>query len=434
MEPRTPIRLILVGSGNRGRQYAQFAAETGLAAVVAVAEPVARRRAEAQHAHGIPAADAVVDWRELAAREPFADAVIVATQDAAHHEAAVAFLRRGYHVLVEKPMATSEADAAEMVAAAEAAGRMLAVCHVMRYTPYTRALKRLLAGGMLGDVVSVDHFEPVGWWHQAHSYVRGNWRREDLGSPMLLAKSVHDIDWLDFVIGKPARRVASFGSLYHFRPENRPAEAADNCLDCPLEHVCPYSAPRLYLGALGNPARERWPLSTVTDARTPEGVREALREGPYGRCVYASDNDVVDHQVVSIEYEGGTTAAFTMSAFSPFGFRKTRIGGTHGYVEGDGRLLTVTDFRTSERHTIETAAEGENGAAGGHGGGDRGLIDAFLASVRVGEPAQGLAGAAESFRSHQLTWAAERARLEGRVLDVVYTPAGGAAAAAASFA
>jgi len=422
MTSHTPVRIIIIGAGNRGAQYARFAADTGLASIVAIAEPVITRRVAAQREHDVPAQDAVVDWHELAAREPFADAVIIATLDADHHEAAVAFLQRGYHVLVEKPMATSEADAAEMVAAAHANDRMLAVCHVMRYTPYTRALARLLASGLLGELVSVDHFEPVGWWHHAHSYVRGNWRREDLGSPMLLAKSVHDIDWLDYVIGRPAKRVSSFGSLQHFRPENRPEGAADNCLDCPVEHTCPYSAPRLYLGALGNPARERWPLSAVTDARTPEGIRDALRTGPYGRCVYASDNDVVDHQVVSIEYEGGTTASFTMSAFSPFGFRKTRIGGTHGYVEGDGRVLNVTDFRTSERHTIETLPEGTNGAAGGHGGGDRGLIDAFVASVVAGEPTHGLASAEDSFRSHQLTWAAERARLEGRVIDLTTSP------------
>ncbi len=418
MKINTPVRLILVGAGNRGTQYARYAVETGLAHIVAVAEPVLTRRVQTQQAHGIPNDDAVVDWRDLAAREQFADAVIVTTQDADHHEATVAFLREGYHVLVEKPMATSEADAAEMVDAARANDRMLAVCHVMRYTPYTRALTRLIDSGLLGDLVSVDHFEPVGWWHQAHSYVRGNWRREDLGSPMLLAKSVHDIDWLDFIIDRPAERVSSFGGLYHFTAENRPPEAADNCLDCPLEPVCPYSAPRLYLGALGNPARERWPLSTVTDARTPEGIRAALRDGPYGRCVYASDNDVVDHQVVSIQYEGGATASFTMSAFSPFGFRKTRIGGTHGYVEGDGRTLNVTDFRTSERHTIETVPEGDNGAAGGHGGGDRGLIDAFIASLVAGSPSQGLASPEDSFRSHQLTWAAERARVEGRVIDL----------------
>jgi hypothetical protein len=169
---------------------------------------------------------------------------------------------------------------------------------------------------------------------------------------MLLAKCVHDIDWLSHLIGRPARRVSSFGGLYHFRADQRPDDAADQCLDCVLQESCPYSAPKIYLPCLGDHGWERWPLRTVTSDLTVEGVLAALRDGPYGRCVYACDNDVVDHQVVSIEYEGGITASFTATAFTGYQFRRTKLFGTHGCIEGDGKVLDLLDFRTGRRERV----------------------------------------------------------------------------------
>ena len=355
--------------------------------------------------------------------------MVIATQDTEHAEPAAALAEIGYHVLLEKPMAATEPDATRIVEAARTAGVVLAVCHVLRYTPYARRLGRILDSGLLGDVVTVEHLEPVGWWHQAHSYVRGAWGREAESSPMLLAKSVHDIDWLNHIVGRPASRVASFGGLHHFRPERRPDGAADNCLDCPVEPTCPYSAPRLYLGCLGNPALEAWPLSTVTEARTPDGVIDALRSSRYGRCVYAGDNDVVDHQVVSIEYDNGTTASFTMTGFTAPRPRQTRICGSHGFLEGDGRELYVTDFRTGDRQTVGGARDTTVDAASGHGGGDRGIVDAFLDAVGRGD-ASALTSPEESLESHRVAWAAERARREHRVVEI--TPAARPTAAAAA--
>jgi predicted dehydrogenase len=189
----------------------------------------------------------------------------------------------------------------------------------------------VVVDGRLGEIVGVEHLEPVGWWHFAHSFVRGNWRRLDGSGPMLLTKSCHDLDWLRYIVGRSAVAVASRGGLHHFTPANRPAGAADRCLDCAVEPTCPYSAVRLYVGSLGDPVRERWPLSIVTTDLTEAGMRQALRDGPYGRCVYSCDNDVVDHQVVTVDFEGGVTATLTVSAFTPMGRRRTRIMGTPGY-------------------------------------------------------------------------------------------------------
>lgn len=414
--PGEPSRLVIVGAGNRGSTYARLATASGRATVVAVAEPREARRTALAAELGVDAADCVADWRELAARPRFADAVTVTTLDGDHVEPAVAFAERGYHLLLEKPMATSEEDCLRIVDAVERAGVTCAVCHVMRYTPYSGALRTVLDAGRIGDVVGVEHLEPVGWWHHAHSFVRGNWHRSEVG-PMLMTKSCHDIDWLASVVGRRVTRVSSFGALHHFRPENAPTGATERCLDCPAERTCPYSARKIYLDRTPD-ERRRWPVSVVSLDPSDEALTRELREGPYGRCVYSGDNDVVDHQVVSLEYEGGATASFTMTAFAEHIHRKTRIFGTHGRIEGDGVHLSVLDFRDGTTETIDTGAGVDASAAGGHGGGDGGIVAAFLDALTTGEPSHILTSPRDSLASHRVVWAAERARHTGAVVTL----------------
>jgi len=413
-----PVSLVVIGAGQRGTGYARWARRhPDRASVLAVAEPHELRRTRFAAEHGIPAQYAAAGWRELAGRGRLADAVLICTQDRMHAEPAEAFAALGYHVLLEKPMAPDEAACRRIVTAIEQAGVMLAVGHVMRYTPYTRAVTEIVASGQLGDIMSVQHLEPVGFWHQAHSYVRGHWRRSDLATSMLMAKSCHDLDWLQHVLGRPPLRVSSFGSLTHFTAANRPAGAADRCVDCPVEASCPYSAPRLYRGLL-EAGEHRWPLSVVVDDYTSAALDEALRRGPYGRCVYACDNDAVDHQVVALEFPGGATATFTMTAFSQAGHRRTRLFGTRGELTGDGETIRVYDFLTRAERLITPAPAGGMDAAGGHGGGDAGLMDAFTAAVATGNRDLIMSGPGESLASHLAVFAAERARLNGTVETV----------------
>jgi predicted dehydrogenase len=374
---------------------------------------VAYKRNAVAVAHGLPPERVFTSWRELAASPRLADAAIVATQDSEHLEPAMVLADKGYHLLVEKPLAPTEADCRTLVAAVRKAGILFAVCHVLRYRPYTRLLKEVVDAGRIGDVVSVQHLEPVGYWHQAHSFVRGNWRRTDQASFMLLAKSVHDIDWLRHVVGRPIRRVSSFGSLRHFRPEHRPVGAAARCLDCAVEPTCAYSAPRLYLGMVRE-GRTGWPVRVLTDDLTEAGVRAALRDGPYGRCVYDCDNDVVDHQVVAMEFGGGVTGTFTMTAFTPMADRRTQIFGTRGCLDGDGSRLSIVDFVTDSTEELSVAASGIS-SGDGHGGGDYGLMDAFTSAVARNDPAPILSGAEESLETHLAVFAAERSRLTGTV-------------------
>jgi predicted dehydrogenase len=230
---------------------------------------------------------------------------------------------------------------------------------------------------------------------------------------MLMAKSCHDLDWICHLLERPCIQVASFGGLRHFRPENRPAEAAPRCSECRLEADCPFSARRIYAALQ---AEGQWGriLNSVSSDPSPAALESALRHGPYGRCVYACDNDVVDHQVVAMEFAGGITAGFTMTAFTPQMERCTYIGGTLGCIRGDGCGFTVHDYRTGNetRHDCATDAQAR---ADRHGGGDVGLMENFIMAVAAGRPDLVLSNANATLASHRLVFAAETSRLTGKI-------------------
>ncbi len=411
-----PVRLIVIGAGSRGNAYSDWALRNpSRARVVAVAEPRSIWRERFAARHSLPPAACHADWRDIPSSEPAADAVLLTTPDALHVDPAVALAARGYHLLLEKPMATTAEDCRRIVEAVEQAGIICAVCHVLRYTAYTRRLKSLLDEGVVGDIVSLRHLEPVGYWHQAHSFVRGNWRNEAESAFMLLAKSCHDLDWLRHIVGSPCRSVSSFGNLKHFTPANRPAGAADRCLDCELADSCPYAAQKIY-GQRLEQGHQGWPLDVLMTQVTPDNLEQTLREGPYGHCVYNCDNDVVDHQVVNLEYANGTTAAFTMTAFNRARARQTDIFGTRGEINGDGRYLRLFDFLTDRTTEIDTADE--QTAVSGHGGGDWELMTAFIDAVSHKDPGRVPTGPRESLETHLTIFAAERSRLEKRTIHL----------------
>lgn len=388
-----PITVAIVGAGGRGRAYGTWIAEhPDRAQVVAVADPRDDRRAEFAAKHGIPAERQFTGWQELHAAGQVATAATITTQDKDHLAPAVALAQQGYHLLLEKPIAPTAPECVELVDAVQGTGVLAAVCHVLRYTPYTDVLKNVIDAGRIGEIVDVQHLEPVGYWHIAHSYVRGNWRNEGMSSSMLLSKSCHDIDWLRYLVGRPIERVSSFGSLTHFRVDRAPAGAGERCTDCVIEPSCPYSAVRIY---------------------GRRGLPDGGLDGQYGRCVYRCDNDVVDHQVVNLEFAGGVTSSVTICGFTKQTHRQTRVHGTHGSAECDGEIVTVYDFLTEQTERIDVPP-GESG----HGGGDAGLMTAFTETVATGDRTHIRSGLLESLETHLAVFAAEAARHRRTVEEV----------------
>jgi predicted dehydrogenase len=412
-----PPTFALVGAGNRGADvYAAYLLRHPEAGrLVAAADPDPVRLDRVASAHALPNERRYPDADALFAAGRLADVLVIATPDAAHVESAERGLALGYHLLLEKPLAPNLAGVHRIAAAARAHETSVTVAHVLRYTPFFRTIKRVLDEGRLGRLVNVDHVEHIGYWHFAHSYVRGNWRSEASSSPMILAKACHDLDVLRWLIDAPCRTLASFGSLRHFRPEEAPPGAGERCLACDVERDCPYSALRIYLERFAD--TDGWPISVITSDPSTEGRLEALRSGPYGRCVYRCDNDVVDHQVTALSFENGVTAALTVHAFSEANTRTITLHGSHGELHGrldDGRL-TLHDFVRGTSEDLSVRHD-----HGRHAGGDDGLMRDLTGRLREslagGAPPASPTSWEASLESHLMAFAAERSRRDGRVV------------------
>lgn len=401
-----PLKIAIIGAGNRGlRTYGQYILEHPEdARVVAVAEPRAWYREEAKRLHRIPEEHVFSDWRELLAQPRLADAVIIATPDQQHVAPTVTAAQKGYDILLEKPMAVSEEDCQLIISTVKDHDILLSVCHVLRYTPFYQKVRQIIEEGELGDIVTLRHFEQIGFWNFAHAFVRGNWSNAEQSAPLILAKSCHDMDILCYLLGQRCTHISSFGSLSHFKAENLPPGAAQRCLDCQI--TCPYSAKDFYLSRL-HAGKTGWPLNTITADVSEEGVLKALRESPYGRCVYQSENTVVDHQVVALQFEGGSTATYTVTAFTTEEHRSIEVYGTHGELRGNDRHIEVRLFDGTEQQlSFEPQM---NTTRTGHMGGDSGLMRDFLNSVRTREAT--ISGPESAFDSHRMAFAAERSRL-----------------------
>jgi len=419
------VDLVMIGAGLRGMfSYGRFAQQADVR-FVAVVEPIESRRLAFAEWHDVAPRScfASVDEWLAAPQRPKAHGVIVATPDDSHVGPAVAALEAGYHVLVEKPMAQTLAECRMLVDVADRCDRQLHVCHVLRYTPFFRAIREIVSSGRIGQVVTVDHRENVDARHMAHSYVRGAYRRADESNPMLLAKSCHDLDLLHWILDDPVVALSSFGSLLHFGPQSVGPEIPDRCTDgCPIEATCAFSALRAYAPPQPVDGPEIALLTQffpLTDPPTfdPESRRAALATSPFGRCVYRCDNDVVDHQVVAMRLSSGASVTFAMHGHSHAEGRTMRYDGTRATLRATFTAdpeITICDHGSDQVERVEV----DQGSSLDHGGGDLGVLRAFAASIR-GDLAGGLTSDAQtSMASHILGWAAEHARTTGTVVDV----------------
>lgn len=407
------VTSILIGAGLRGGYvYSQYALDhPDEFQVVAVAEPDKERRELFAAKHHISAELCFESYEELLKKEKMADCAMVCTQDKMHYEPVVMAMEKGYHVLCEKPMSPDKEEIIKMGEMAKKYNRILSVCHVLRYSPFFSKLKELLETGRIGRLMTIQHMEEVGYWHHAHSFVRGNWRNSEESSPMILQKCCHDMDIMLWLADSSCESISSFGELTYFKEENAPEGAPAYCLDgCPHREECAFYAPRFYLE---HPkAIEDGLVYAVTDPADTPHVLKALEKGPYGRCVFHCDNTVVDHQTVDIKFENQVTASFLMTAFTNQCARRIRLMGTKGEIKGDmdAGIIELTDFVSGNQEKIQLHTP-----AKGHNGSDMSMMHDFVRMV--GEGKKGKTDASVSGESHLMALAAEAARKTEQVIE-----------------
>ena len=413
-----PVTFAICGCGSRGLEaYASYQkVHPERMQIVAGADCRPGRLALLREWYGVAEDRCFASDGELLSQPKLADVMLIATQDRQHVPAALRALEKGYHVLLEKPISPDLGECLQLRRKAHETGRIVVVCHVLRYTPFYSVLHDLVRRGEIGKLETIDAVEHVGYWHYAHSFVRGNWRRSDETSPMILAKSCHDMDILRWLAGERCLKVQSFGALDHFRAENAPAGAGKRCLtDCACREACLYDAEKIYITGQHcgiRSGKTGWPNNVVTGGPpTEESLREALRTGPYGRCVYRCDNDVVDHQTVNMAFEGNIHATFTMTAFTEQCRRTIKLTGTLGEIEGDLETNALTVRRFGQPEEVICLNDQKSEFAG-HGGGDAGLAEQLCDLIESGQ-SDSLTGIDASVESHVMALAAEASRLKG---------------------
>lgn len=405
----------VLGAGNRGREsYGRYIREhPGKIEAVAVAEPDQDRREMFAEEHNLSPEQKFSGWRELLTEDRLAEGIIISTLDTMHVQPAVRALQKGYDILLEKPIAPNLEGIRKIYRKYQETDGTILVGHVLRYTRFFRKLKELLDSNAVGDVRFVDLIENIGFYHFAHSFVRGNWRNTDVAAPIILAKSCHDLDILHWLLGNRTELLSSHASQEVFREESRPDGAADRCLDCSIESECPYSARKIYLR---DSEGSEWPASVITTNPSYEGRMKALKEGPYGRCVWNCDNNVPEVQRVSMTQKDNTEVNFTLTAFSREITRTIKIFGSRGEIRANFDQGTIRLYRFDEHvESIDIEAR-----SGGHSGGDTGIMDQYVEVLERGEDANGgwATSLEESIESHLMAFAAEEARKENKVVSL----------------
>ncbi|HEY8657928.1 MAG TPA: Gfo/Idh/MocA family oxidoreductase [Hanamia sp.] len=408
---KKPVTAILIGAGHRGNIYADYAIQNPYELkIVAVADPDKERKYRARLKFNLGTEYCFSDWKEIFAKEKFADAVIIATPDILHTQPCLAALDAGYDVLLEKPIAPTEEECRLILDKAISTNRIVGVCHVLRYSPYFRQLKEVLDAGLLGKIISIQHMEPIEQIHMSHSYVRGNWKNSKTATPIVLAKSCHDTDIIRWLVNSPAHDVHCFGNLSWFTNANTPEGSTERCTDgCKVESSCPYSALQIYL-------RDKKRLYVFdlpkNKSKWDKIILNNLKTTDYGRCVYRMDNDQPDHLTVNILFENGVTAAFSMEAHVSYEGRRTRIMGSTGDIVGDMENFELTNFRTRKKTSWKMKSDP-------HGGGDHRLVRDWVQAVAQQDAGLLSSSIDVSIEGHLMALGAEKSRLNRTIEKIV---------------
>ncbi|MBP3773960.1 MAG: Gfo/Idh/MocA family oxidoreductase [Bacteroidaceae bacterium] len=408
---KKPISVVAIGAGNRMRTYMHYVEQhPDLVQLVAIVERDAIRRNAMATRFAITRQNIYKDYEDFFQRPVSADAVLICTPDDEHYRPCMMALERGYHVLLEKPIAQTIEQCEDIARVAQEKSLIVCVCHVMRYHPCFIKIKELIDGGTLGRLISINHIERVGLDRATHSYVRGIWNRAETSNPMVLAKCCHDVDFLLWITKGRCRKISSFGGLRWFRQDNAPAGSAERCVHCQVEPSCPYSAVNLYL------ERHDWISNfDVPDGKTLDDViRQELKDGRLGRCVFHCDNNVVDQQAVMMEMEDGVTISLSMDIFTQQDNRQISIRLTNGEIESDEQKVKVTYFRERRQETFDFSGVISQPY---HGGADLKIMEEFVQAIR-GSRHHLPSAISDSVESHRICFEAERSRLAGRTIEL----------------
>lgn len=419
-----PLTVAIVGLGNRGLDtYGKHLIEKKHVKICAVADPRRERQILASEQLDLSDDQIYADAETLLQKTRLADLLIIATPDRQHVGQAMKALDLGYHLLMEKPISPDPAEIEDLLQKADEMKRHVFICHVLRYTPFYNELKRLIEAGEIGEIKAIDASESVGYFHYAHSFVRGNWRNSRETSPMILQKCCHDFDIFCWLSGKKPVQVSSFGSQTYFNRQHQPEGAKDYCLSgCKAKSSCVFDAEKIYLtnqrtGLLAG--NTRWPVDVVVSEPTEKSVRDSLANGPYGRCVFRSDNDVVDQQVVNMEFTDQMTVSFMMSAFTDQVSRDIRVMGTKGELSGDFAEQKIVLRRFGQKpEEIDVAAIASD--LTGHGGGDAAMLEEIIDFLLHKKTTSSrLTTLERSVDSHRIAFAAEKSRQSGGVVVTI---------------
>ena len=405
------VTVVILGAGDRGREvYGQYILEhPGDIKVVAIAELDKEKRKIFAKEHNIAEECRFDSWEQLLDQRKLADGIIISIPDNMHAESAIRAMEKGYKILLEKPIAPNLEDTLKVVRKANETSSKILVAHVLRYTNFYEELKRLLKERVIGDIRFVDHIENIGFYHFAHGFVRGNWRNTDIAAPIILAKSCHDMDLIYWLLEKKCIDLSSHASLEYFTSENQPRGASNRCLACTVEADCPYSARKIYLTKDTN-----WPVSVITTDLSYEGRYKALEEGPYGRCVYSCDNNVPEVQTVRMRFEDNIEVNFALTAFSNEKNRTSKIFGTGGEIRANFEYGIIEVYKFAKNSETIMVSN----LAGGHSGGDSGLMNNFVRLLKGEIEKDDLTTIEASLESHVMAFAAEVAREEGIVVNL----------------
>ena len=408
------IKVALVGAGSRGRHaYGNYILNNqNTIRYVAVVEPNEDKRRSLAKEHNIPLEMCFDNEEDFYRLGKICDAIIIAHQDKQHYNTTVKALNLGYDVLLEKPMTPDAFECIDLEECAKRNGVKLMVCHVLRYTEFYEKIKELVEEKVIGDLIGFEHRENIGHYDMAHSFVRGNWRNSKETSPLVLAKTCHDMDIITWLVNDECTAVYSSGDLNYFNEKYAPEGSAKKCLDCKLKEDCIFSAKKVYLDNCSN----NWPINTLCANPTQDKVKDVLDKTNYGTCVWkVEDNDVCDNQVAVLEFKNGVRGTFCVTAFTHNQFRETSLFGTKGSIYANTRDNEIV----VRAHGIDENAEAHitvirpKRIVGGHGGGDVGLMEDFINAVN-GSIQKPRTSVEQSLQSHMMSYACEKSRLEKR--------------------